>query len=145
MRYAKDNHEYAAKRFQEEVRRLYGVLERHLASSTTGTETEPRSFLVGNKCTIADISLWGWVSVSRWAGVELAEHFPLLMAWERRMLQRPALERGRHVPDPHHRELLQDAKAMKEFEERGKAFYRQKEAEASAAARAGEQKGNGRE
>lgn len=43
------------------------------------------------------------------------------------MLARPAVEKGRHVPDPHHREILQDPKKMEEFEKRGKAFYRQQE------------------
>lgn len=47
------------------------------------------------------------------------------------MLARPALEKGRHVPDRHHREILQDPKMMEEFEKRGKAFYRQKEQEAA--------------
>lgn len=51
------------------------------------------------------------------------------------MLARPAVEKGRHVPDKHHREILQDPKMMEEFEKRGKAFYRQKEKEA-------EEKGN---
>ena len=43
------------------------------------------------------------------------------------MLARPAVEKGRHVPDAHHREILQDPKKMEEFEKRGKAFYRQQE------------------
>ena len=46
------------------------------------------------------------------------------------MFARPALEKGRHVPEKHHRELLQDPKLIAEFEERAKAFYRKKEQEA---------------
>jgi glutathione S-transferase len=104
---------------------LYGVLDTHLKDA--GTE-----YLVGNKCTIADIAHWGWITLSRWAGVELSD-FPTLKEWEERMLSRPAVEKGRHVPDKHHREILQDPKMMEEFEKRGKAFYRQKEKEAAEA------------
>jgi glutathione S-transferase len=119
VRYAADYNEYAATRYQDEVKRLYGVLDKHLKAAET-------DYLVGNKCTIADIAHWGWVTLSRWAGVELSD-FPTLKAWEERMLARPAVEKGRHVPDPHHREILQDPKKMEEFEKRGKAFYRQQE------------------
>lgn len=107
---------YAIERYQEEVRRLYSVLDKHL--SDHGSE-----YLVGGKCTIADISTWGWVAVSRWAGIELDE-FPKLKIWEERMFRRPAVEKGRHVPEKHHREMLNDPKAIAEFEERGKAFYK---------------------
>jgi glutathione S-transferase len=123
VRYAAESHEYAANRYQTEVKRLYGVLDKHLRDAGT-------DYIVGNKCTIADISLWGWITLSRWAKVELTD-FPILKAWEERMFARPALEKGRHVPEKHHRELLQDPKLMEEFEKRGKAFYRQKEKEAA--------------
>ena len=123
VRYAAEHNEYAAARYQNEVKRLYGVLEDHLKQS--GAE-----YLVGNKCTIADIAHWGWITLSRWAGVELAD-FPNLQAWEERMLARPAVEKGRQIPDKHHREILQDPKAMEAFEKRGKSFYRQKEKEAA--------------
>ena len=67
------------------------------------------------------------------------------------MFTRPAVEKGRQVPDKHQREMLQgerflsaslgsmltyhpDPKAMAEFEERAKAFYRAREKEAADAA-----------
>ncbi|KAK5168110.1 Glutathione S-transferase 2 [Saxophila tyrrhenica] len=121
--YAKDDHEYAATRYQNEVKRLYGVLDKHLRD--VGSD-----YIVGSKMTIADIAHWGWITLSRWAKVELSD-FPTLKAWEERVLARPAVEKGRHVPDKHHREILQDPKMMEEFEKRGKAFYRQKEKEAA--------------
>ena len=121
MRYAAERIDYAATRYQNEVKRLYGALDKHLKDANS-------EYLVGNKCTIADIAHWGWITLSRWAGVELTE-FPTLKEWEERMLARPAVEKGRHVPDKHHREILQDPGRMAEFEQRGKAFYRKKEAE----------------
>jgi len=45
--------EYGVKRYVNETRRLYGVLNTQLEKSTSG-------YLVGDKCTIADIAHWGW-------------------------------------------------------------------------------------
>ena len=45
-------------------------------------------------------------TLCRWAGIELDE-FPTLKAWEERMFARPALEKGRQVPDRHQREMMQ--------------------------------------
>ena len=76
-----------------ETRRLYGVLDKHLATSKSG-------YLVGEKCTIADFAHWGWVAAAGWAGVDIDE-FPNLKAWEERLLKRQGVEKGRHVPTPH--------------------------------------------
>ncbi|KAH8812776.1 glutathione S-transferase [Xylogone sp. PMI_703] len=92
-RYAPVKIQYGMDRYQNETRRLYGVLDKHLQNSKSG-------YLVGDRCTIADIAHWGWVTAAFWAGVDLNE-FPALKAWEERMLARPAVEKGRHVPEPH--------------------------------------------
>ena len=57
-RYAPEQIEYGINRYQNETRRLYGVLDKHL--SDAGTE-----YLVGNKCTIADIAHW-YLSRFQW-------------------------------------------------------------------------------
>ncbi|KAH8595603.1 putative disulfide bond reductase yfcG [Bisporella sp. PMI_857] len=92
-RYAPEHIEYGVKRYTNETRRLYSVLNTHLEKSTSG-------YLVGDRCTIADIAHWGWITAAFWAGVDI-EEFPALKAWEERMLARPAVEKGRHVPDRH--------------------------------------------
>jgi glutathione S-transferase len=92
-RYAPEKIEYGIKRYTNETRRLYSVLETQLEKSTSG-------YLVGDKCTIADIAHWGWITAAHWAGVEI-DDFPALKAWDDRMLARPGVEKGRHVPDPH--------------------------------------------
>lgn len=74
------NHAYSQSRYQNETRRLYRVLDTHLA-------TGDRKFLVGDKCSIADITTWGWVSHAPWAGVDMGE-FPALKAWEERLGER---------------------------------------------------------
>jgi glutathione S-transferase len=53
-RYAPEHIEYGVNRYQNETRRLYKVLDDHLKSSTSG-------YLVGDKCTIADIAHYGWI------------------------------------------------------------------------------------
>ncbi|OOQ81558.1 Disulfide-bond oxidoreductase YfcG [Penicillium brasilianum] len=105
VRYAPERIEYGVNRYLNETRRLYGVLDKHLATSKSG-------YLVGDHVTIADISHWGWVAAAGWAGVNIDE-FPHVKAWEERMAARPALEKGRHVPNPHTiKELLKDKEAV---------------------------------
>lgn len=104
-RYAPEHIEYGVNRYVNETRRLYGVLEKHLAESKSG-------YLVGDHVSIADISHWGWVAAAGWAGVEIDE-FPHLKAWEDRMAQREGVEKGRHVPSRHAiKDLLKDKAAM---------------------------------
>lgn len=93
FRYAAEKIDYGINRYQNETRRLYRVLDEQLSKSTSG-------YLVGTKCTIADIAHWGWVAGAGFAGVDINE-FPNLKAWEERMLARPGVEKGRHVPSPH--------------------------------------------
>ncbi|CAK4031508.1 Disulfide-bond oxidoreductase [Lecanosticta acicola] len=104
-RYAPEQIPYGINRYQNETRRLYGVLDKHLKDSGN-------QYLVGNKCTIADIAHWGWVSAAGWAGIDIDE-FPTLKAWEDRMWARPALQKGANVPDPYKmKELLSNKEAM---------------------------------
>ncbi|KAI1761324.1 glutathione S-transferase [Hypoxylon sp. FL1150] len=98
-RYAPEKIEYGINRYKNETRRLYRALETQLKSSTSG-------YLVGDRCTSADISCWGWVAAAKWAGVDMAE-FPVLDQWVKRMLERPGVEKGRHVPSKHNYEGLQ--------------------------------------
>jgi glutathione S-transferase len=121
-RYAPEHIEYGVKRYQNEARRLYGVLNEQLEKSTSG-------YLVGDKCTIADIAHWGWIVSSYstrpllntdsfkasafWAGVDITE-FPALQAWEDRMAARPALRKGKDVPTPHRIKELQGDKESTE-------------------------------
>ncbi|RYP66761.1 hypothetical protein DL769_005937 [Monosporascus sp. CRB-8-3] len=92
-RYAPERIQYGIDRYRNETRRLYRTMETQLKSSTSG-------YLVGDRCTIADIACWGWVAAARWAGVDMAE-FPVLNEWVKRMLARPGVEKGRHVPSRH--------------------------------------------
>ncbi|KAF2156209.1 glutathione S-transferase [Myriangium duriaei CBS 260.36] len=107
---------YAIDRFQGEVKRVYGVLEDHLASLGGGP------YIMGEKCTIADLAHWGWVSAGPWAGVEL-DAFPNLKAWEERVWARPAVKKGADVPEPYNvKKILADKKLMEETSKGGREF-----------------------
>lgn len=77
----------AIERYQNETRRLYGVLNTHLANN---------EFLAGDY-SIADIANWSWVRVHNFAGVDLDE-FNHLKRWLDQLEARPALIRGAAVP-----------------------------------------------
>ncbi|KAL9094596.1 MAG: hypothetical protein Q9165_003155 [Trypethelium subeluteriae] len=108
------DHTYGQARYQNETRRLYRVMDTQLSRDGG------RQFLVGDKCTIADITAWGWVGVAKWAGVDIGE-FPALQAWEERLGQRPAFQTGMHVPEPNKtREMLKDPAKMAEHAAKGR-------------------------
>lgn len=114
-RYAPERIEYGILRYSNETRRLYGVLDKHLATSESG-------YLVGNHISIADIALWGWVVFAGWANVEI-DDFPFLKAWEERLAQHSGVEKGRHVPEPHIiKDILRDKKAMEEKAKQGQTW-----------------------
>ncbi|KAK8135336.1 glutathione S-transferase [Apiospora sp. TS-2023a] len=91
--YAPEKIQYGIDRYRNETRRLYGVMETQLQKSRSG-------YLVGDRCTVADISCWGWVAAAAATGVDIAE-FPALKEWRDKLLALPAVEKGRHVPSPH--------------------------------------------
>lgn len=117
FRYAPEKIEYGISRYQNETRRLYGVLNKHLSTSSSG-------YLVGEKCTIADIAHWGWVAAAGWAGVDVKE-FPHLKAWEECMLARPGVEKGRHVPSPHRMKEMSKEEMEKYAQEAAKWIQRE--------------------
>ena len=79
--------DYAEIRFQNEVTRLYGVLEKRLGG---------RDYIC-DEYSIADMACWPWVSRYEWQRVNLAE-YPNVRAWYKRLLARDAVQRGYHVP-----------------------------------------------
>lgn len=92
-RYAPEKIQYGINRYQNETRRLYRVLDTHLAKSQSG-------YIVGDRATLADFSSWGWVASAAQAGVDI-EEFPNLKKWRNKLLARPGLDKGRNVPTPH--------------------------------------------
>jgi GST-like protein len=77
----------AIARYQNEVRRLYGVLDRQLADN---------EWLAG-EFSIADIANWCWCRIHNWAGVAVSE-LPHLQRWMAAIERRPGCAKGVRVP-----------------------------------------------
>lgn len=93
-----------------ETRRLYRTLDKHFQESQS-------KYLVGDKCTIADIAISSWAKILgrssfhdfkspliannlaqlAFAGVDMSE-FPYVAGWQARMEQRPAVQKGSNTP-----------------------------------------------
>lgn len=82
-RYARETLPYAIKRYEDEVHRLYGVMNMRLAD---------RDFLAG-KYSIADMACVGWVNLWERQGINL-DDFPHLKRWLAAVKERPAVQRG---------------------------------------------------
>lgn len=78
---------FAEQRFLNETRRLYGVLERRLATVE----------YVAGAYSIADIAIWPWAARFEWHGVDLNQ-YPSVARWYRAIAARPAVQKGYHVP-----------------------------------------------
>ena len=87
-RLAKERIPYPTQRYVGETERLYGVLNSRL---------QGRDYLVGGKFSIADIASFGWVNISYFSGVDLAQ-FPELEKWWGRISAREAVKKGLNVP-----------------------------------------------
>jgi GSH-dependent disulfide-bond oxidoreductase len=81
---------YGIKRYSDETRRLYGVLNKRLGEVP---------HLAGDEYTIADIATFPWVARHEWHKVDLAE-FPAVKAWFDKLYVRPAVKKGMAVPTP---------------------------------------------
>lgn len=79
---------YAEERFLGETRRLYGVLDKQL---------EGQEYIIG-EYSIVDMACWPWASRYEWQRIDLAD-FPNVRAWYQRLANRPAVQRGYHIPD----------------------------------------------
>lgn len=102
FRYFPEKIQPAIDRYQGEVRRLFGVLDRHL---------EHHEWLAGDY-SIADIANWCWTRTARWSGVD-PEPFEHLARWHRAIAERPAAMRGIAVPEDASKRLTDDADSKK--------------------------------
>lgn len=83
-KYAPEKIDYAIKRYTNEARRLYGVMDRQLANS---------KFMACNQYTIADVAIFPWLRSWEDQGIDWAE-YPKLKEWFDRVSARPAVQRG---------------------------------------------------
>jgi GST-like protein len=87
LRYFPEKIQAAIDRYQREVTRLFGVMDKQLAT---------HEYIAGGY-SIADMALWPWVSGYEWSGVSVDE-FAHLKRWLTLVGNRPAVQAGRDVP-----------------------------------------------
>ena len=89
FRYFPEKIPAAIARYQGEGRRLFAVLDGHLASNA----------YLAEDYSIADIANWCWVRTAKWSGIE-TQGLPHLQRWVDAIAERPAVQRGILVPEP---------------------------------------------
>ena len=101
-RYFPDKIPAVIERYRRECRRLFEVLDGHLASNDC---------LAGDY-SIADIANWSWVHIHDWPGVSV-DGLDNLQRWLKQVGDRPAVRTGSNIPprqDPE--EQIKKAKAI---------------------------------
>jgi glutathione S-transferase/GST-like protein len=109
-RYFPERIQPAIDRYHGEVKRLFGVLDRHLADN---------EWLAGDY-SIADIANWCWTRTARWSGVD-PEPFENMARWHRAIAERPAAMRGVAVPQSAELPSSND-EAAKKFSEQARTI-----------------------
>lgn len=82
--YAPEKIPYAIKRYQDETRRLYEVLE---------TRLQAHPFVSGDEYGIADMATYPWTRTWKEQGIDL-DSFPAIKAWRETLEARPATQRA---------------------------------------------------
>src|SRR6266850_2017898 len=87
MRAKKDEIPYGSERYGNEAKRLYGVMDKHLADSQ----------FFAAEYSIADMAIYPWTARHEWHRVDLAA-FPNVKRWYDAVGARPAVVKGMAVP-----------------------------------------------
>jgi GST-like protein len=101
VRYFPEEVPQAIERYRNETRRLYAVLDGHLAG---------RPWLADDY-SIADIANYAWIRSHKWARVDV-DGLPHLQRWMAALAARPGIQRGCEVPpSPGRAELVKQGGA----------------------------------
>ncbi|MFL6706878.1 MAG: glutathione S-transferase family protein [Massilia sp.] len=103
FRYFPEKIQPAIDRYQGESRRLFRVLDKHLAD---------HAYLAGDY-SIADIANWAWVRTHNWSGVAI-DDLPHLKRWVDAIHARPAVAAGLLQP-PSERDINQSAETAAKY------------------------------
>ena len=103
FRYFPEKIQPAIDRYQNEGRRLFEVLDTHLAKQEW----------LATDYSIADIANWCWVRTHKWSGISV-EGLDHLDRWTKAMYEQPGMVEGIAVPIKIE-SLLDDDEKMKEF------------------------------
>jgi len=78
---------YAEKKFHDEAKRLYAVLDERL---------DGRDYIV-DELSVADIAIWPWASRFEYQSIDLND-YPNVRRWYVKLAERPAFQRGYDQP-----------------------------------------------
>jgi GST-like protein len=87
MRAKKDEIPYGSERYGNEAKRLYGVMDKHLASHK----------FFADEYSIADMAIYPWTARHEWHRVDLNQ-FPNVKRWFDAISLRPAVIKGMQIP-----------------------------------------------
>jgi len=87
LKFAKEDVPYGKKRYHDEARRLYGVLDEQLGKTP----------FLASDYSIADVATYPWVGGHDFHQVDLAD-YPAVARWFETISARPAVQRGMEVP-----------------------------------------------
>ncbi|MEM6634626.1 MAG: glutathione S-transferase N-terminal domain-containing protein [Pseudomonadota bacterium] len=91
VKYNPGKSEYSEERYSKEGHRLYGVLNKRL---------DGRDYIAGDgrgTYSVTDMATWPWISRFDWQQIDLAD-YPNVRDWYLRIAERPAVQRGYHIP-----------------------------------------------
>tara|TARA_Y100000389_G_scaffold58145_1_gene54146 strand:- start:2356 stop:3042 length:687 start_codon:yes stop_codon:yes gene_type:complete len=96
-------------RYQNESKRLFTVIDKHLESNQ----------YLAQDFSIADIANWSWIRIHKWSGVEI-EDLPNLKRWMDEINLRPACIKGIQIPRALELPDDENSEKIKEFEKNAK-------------------------
>ncbi|MCY3986267.1 MAG: glutathione S-transferase N-terminal domain-containing protein [Candidatus Dadabacteria bacterium] len=99
LKYAPEKIPYAIRRYAEETRRLYSVLDERLSKLE----------YIAGEYSIVDISTWPWINAYDWVRMDL-EAFPNLSKWRAKVGERPAVIKGNGIPPSPQEEETEEEK-----------------------------------
>jgi len=89
VRYGEGKNVEASERYLNETKRLYGVMDKHLAD---------KDWFVGGAYSIVDIAIFPWAARHDWQTVDLND-YPNVAKWYVNIAERPAVQAGWNVPE----------------------------------------------
>mgnify|MGYP004003953303 FL=1 len=96
-------------RYQNESKRLFTVIDKHLESNQ----------YLAQDFSIADIANWSWIRIHKWSGVEI-EDLPNLKRWMDEINLRPACIKGVQIPRALELPDDENSEKIKDFEKNAK-------------------------
>ena len=99
LKYAPEKIPYAIRRYTEETKRLYSVLDERLSTVD----------YIAGEYSIVDMATWPWINAYDWVRMDL-QAFPNLSRWRTRVGERPAVTRGKGIPPAPEEEETEEEK-----------------------------------